>query len=60
MASKRRLRRRACVGKIRHLTLKDANYHAFLLRQKTGEHVVAYKCAFCESRFHVGHKKKDK
>lgn len=54
MSSKRRLRRKACTGKIAH-DRQDALYHAFLLRSKTGEHVTAYKCQF-GNHWHVGHK----
>jgi hypothetical protein len=55
MASKRRLRRKQCGNKLVH-DRQDALYHAHLLRQKTGDHVTAYKCPF-GSHWHVGHAK---
>ncbi len=54
MASKRRLRRKSCAGKIVH-DRQDALYHAHLLRQKGGGYVAAYKCRF-GNHWHVGHK----
>lgn len=57
MSSKRRLRRKACVGKIRHLTIQNAEYHAYLLRKASGEYIRAYPCGFCAG-FHCGHFKK--
>lgn len=53
MASKRRLRRRGCTGKLAH-DRQDALYHAFLLRRDKGERVHAYRCRF-GNHWHVGH-----
>lgn len=52
MASKRRLRRKACEAKIRHATLEGA----LIARKRTpGRYeMIAYKCPHC-SGFHIGH-----
>ena len=50
MSSKRRLRRKACQGKIRHKTDGAAFYAA----SKTGDGCAHYRCEFC-SGYHVGH-----
>lgn len=54
MASKRRLRRNACKGKVRHETIAAANYAAHLKRQQTGHWIIGYGCQFCNG-FHIGH-----
>lgn len=52
MASKRRLRRKACDGKKRHKTLDGAKT-AVAKCQYQGVH--AYKCGFCNG-YHIGHR----
>ena len=54
MASKRRLRRKACDGKIKHATMQDAMLAAKLSSKKFNGRISAYKCQYCGS-FHVGH-----
>lgn len=53
MASKRRLRRNACTGKVRHANIAGAYAHARELK-KRGEIVRPYYCKFCGG-CHVGH-----
>jgi len=53
MSSKRRIRRRACETKVRHLTHAAAMKHLRSLRSPDPLNV--YRCAFCKG-FHVGHK----
>ena len=56
MASKRRIRRRACTGKVQHT--KDSAFNAALsLRKRTSERVDAYPCEFGD-HWHVGHRPK--
>jgi hypothetical protein len=50
MSSKRRLRKIACEGKVRHRTMLAARVAA----EKTSGKVNAYKCQF-GSHYHVGH-----
>ena len=52
MASKRRLRRNACTGKIRY-SEDDAVRFAQISRGN-GKRLNAYKCEFCH-QWHVGH-----
>lgn len=54
MASKRRIRRKQCQGKIRHVDMESANKAAFVNRRNTGEKLFAYGCKFCGG-FHIGH-----
>ncbi len=60
VASKRRLRRKACDGKIRHATIQDAKRTIYELNRKdaiNGQHrgrMNAYYCKFCAG-VHVGH-----
>jgi hypothetical protein len=53
MASKRRIRRKSCTGKIRHASKEEARIAAQKLRAK-GEIVGVYLCRFCNG-WHVGH-----
>lgn len=53
MASKRRIRRKACEGKIRFLTIQEANIQAYK-HQRWGHRMRAYKCLFCNG-YHIGH-----
>lgn len=59
MASKRHLRRKACQGKVRHLT--EAHARAAIHSLHTGKgwqgHMNAYRCPFCKG-WHVGHAKR--
>mgnify|MGYP001617140279 FL=1 len=54
MASKRRLRRRACEGKLRYVS--HAQAHAAISAQtwKWTAHMSAYPCPHC-GRYHIGH-----
>lgn len=56
MASKRRLRRKACTGKIRHADALAAFAHIRALFRSKGYqgHLNAYRCGFCGG-YHVGH-----
>lgn len=54
MASKRRLRRKACGSKLRHPTMPDAMLAAKLSSKKFNQRLSAYKCQYCGG-FHVGH-----
>jgi len=54
VSSKRRRRRNQCASKIRHKSMEDANYAAYLLRRDKGRLIHAYKCQFCH-HWHVGH-----
>lgn len=51
MASKRRLRRKGCEGKIRHETYGEAAHHRRRLRKPD---IDIYHCRFCGG-WHVGH-----
>jgi hypothetical protein len=51
MASKRRIRRKMCVGKKRHRDLKGAQIH---IKVCGYQGVMAYHCKFC-GFYHVGH-----
>lgn len=57
MASKRRLRRKGCTGKIRHPAESEAAIHAKSLSKAEGEKMAWYKCKFCKG-WHVGHRAK--
>jgi hypothetical protein len=54
MASKRRLRRVACEGKVPYETEKDAWTAANSAHRRTGDWIAPYRCQFCH-RFHIGH-----
>ena len=53
MASRRRLRKQSCTGKVPHATQAAAQYHAAKVRAK-GDLVRAYKCRFGD-HWHIGH-----
>lgn len=56
MASKRRLRRKGCEGKVRYLTHKDAVFAVGRVIARTkGDKMNIYKCAFCGGAYHLGH-----
>ncbi len=58
MASKRKVRRKACTGKIKYELQKDAEIARNFIFHKNPEihhsFLNVYKCKFCGS-FHVGH-----
>ncbi|EAY0359032.1 hypothetical protein B2J38_16715 [Salmonella enterica] len=56
MASKRRLRRKQCSGKIRFASAEDAVRRIQILHRKYGHRgqLQAYHCPFCKG-WHVGH-----
>lgn len=54
MASKRRLRRIACVGKRSFSNERTARWHAEHTRLPEGESLVPYQCDFCR-QWHNGH-----
>lgn len=56
MASKRRLRRRSCEGKVQHKTEEAARKHAYSLKSVGQYH--GYKCNFCKC-WHVGRPTKE-
>lgn len=54
MASKRRLRRRSCEGKVRHCEEQQAAAAAKRLRKVTGNYRIGwYRCRFCKG-WHIG------
>lgn len=56
MASKRRIRRESCTGKVRHPSARaglDHIRHLYIAKGWQGRMVV-YRCRFCGG-FHVGH-----
>lgn len=52
MSSRRRLRRKACDGKVRHGTESEALRTMFAMR---GRRLNVYRCSYCNG-FHVGHR----
>jgi len=55
MASKRRIRRKSCTGKVRHPDELAARRHIGALVFRKGERGLrAYRCPFCNG-WHVGH-----
>lgn len=55
MASKRRIRRRACEGKRRYPTRQAAKGSIYWFNRDVYRgHMEAYKCQFCAG-FHIGH-----
>lgn len=56
MSSKRRIRRKSCTGKRRHLSADDGLRHISSLHKAKGYtgRMNVYHCAFCRF-FHVGH-----
>lgn len=55
MASKRRLRRKACEGKRRYDTPEAAQAAKYRLRRQTMEtRMNVYRCQFC-NKYHIGH-----
>lgn len=53
MSSKRRIRRRQCIGKIRHETQEAAIRHCHRLQDINHVLYGAYKCQFCKG-WHSG------
>lgn len=56
MASKRRLRRKACTGKVRYGTQEDCDkvMRAVNSKSEVRQRMSAYKCKFCNG-WHFGH-----
>lgn len=56
MASKRRLRRKACDGKTKHISSRDAMdaIHSLKRSGKYNTRMNVYKCKFCK-KYHIGH-----
>jgi len=54
MSSKRRVRRKACTGKIRHATFADAIAAARSLYRASGQYLTPYRCRFGQ-HYHIGH-----
>lgn len=52
MASKRRLRRQSCDGKMKYESLERAT--KAIRKQKTHSTLRAYKCHWC-NQYHIGH-----
>jgi len=53
LASKRRLRRNACIGKVAYPSPAAAMGHVSRLREKD-RNIHCFKCGFC-GHFHIGH-----
>lgn len=58
MASKRRLRRKACTGKVRYETAQAAQHAATAACRRAHAWIVAYGCRFCGGH-HIGHPPKN-
>jgi hypothetical protein len=59
MSSKRNIKKKACINKIKHVSMEEAQKHANRLRFKLGQRwVIPYKCECCGS-YHVGHAPKN-
>jgi len=57
MASKRRIRRKSCTGKQRHLSAAAGQAHIAHLHRRFGySRMDVYRCSFCNG-YHVGHAK---
>ena len=54
MASKRRIRRASCTGKVRFDSAQAAQQAAYAACRRTGGWIVAYGCKFCGGH-HIGH-----
>lgn len=54
MASKRRLRRKACEGKHQYATLADAIQAARRRSAISGQWIIGYRCQWGH-HFHIGH-----
>jgi hypothetical protein len=54
MASKRRIRRKQCSGKIRYENETVAKSSAFLISSRSGSLLRQYKCRWCH-QYHIGH-----
>lgn len=57
MASKRRHKRKQCVGKVAYADQSAAVRQANLLNRKAASPIDAYRCQVCGD-FHVGHRPK--
>lgn len=56
MASKRRLKRKSCTGKVKYETFEEANRVLFNFKRfkKEKSPMSVYRCKFCNG-FHFGH-----
>lgn len=54
MASKRRMRKRGCLGKHRHATPEEAARHIYSLSFISAKQYSSYRCNAC-GFWHVGH-----
>lgn len=54
MASKRRVRRNGCDGKIRYASKDAADQAARRASKQSGQWISGYGCRFCKG-FHIGH-----
>jgi hypothetical protein len=54
MASKRRIKRQMCVGKLQYKNVNDARRAAGQSSQRLDTWIVEYKCKFC-GFYHIGH-----
>lgn len=54
MASKRRIRKKQCVGKCKYDSLAFAESMALRARRRTSDDIRAYACGGCGG-FHIGH-----
>jgi hypothetical protein len=57
MASKRRIKRKSCVGKIRHASSNDARQalRKTVRYDEVHQPMNVYQCQFCGG-FHIGHR----
>ncbi len=53
MASKRHLRRKACIGKIRYSSQEEAGRHAGAATRMYQTYLTAYHCQWCGG-YHIG------
>lgn len=54
MASKRRLRRKGCEGKVQHASREDAQAHSNAMWRHAGGGTHIYHCKFGD-HWHIGH-----
>lgn len=55
MASKRRIRRNACGGKIQYQTVAEATAAKHRIIERHGDPMQSYRCKFCR-QWHLGHR----
>lgn len=61
MASKRHVRRKACVNKRKYASkeIAESNRHRLIKSEGYSGHITTYKCTFC-GKWHIGHTPVDK